>query len=322
MKTGALLLLALTSCGVVAPATDAATDGTAADASGVMTPPSCMGLSSNCGPENNQDCCKSQIVPGGSFYRRYDGVNSRNNSLPATVSDFRLDVYPVTVGRFRRFVTAYPWFPQEGAGTNPRNPDDPGWKSKWNAAMLASRAELSTKLSTSNVPGVEAMLTWTEEPKGNESKPLVYVTYYEAFAFCIWDGGRLPTEAEYNYAMSGGDEQRVYPWSVPSTSTIIPFSLPRGDAPFDAVGSRSPRADGRWGHADLGDSAEVWTRDVFMLNPPPPTPCVDCAPLDDTVCKTCGVGRTIKGGRPGLSAAAAGAGEVARIGGIRCARAP
>ena len=58
---------------------------------------SCSGLAAICGPSGNEDCCTSLLVPGGTFYRSYDGVVSTDMSYPATVADFYLDKYEITV---------------------------------------------------------------------------------------------------------------------------------------------------------------------------------------------------------------------------------
>ena len=77
-------------------------------------------LAKNCGALASDDCCASLPVTGGSFFRGYDGVTDGDTSkaYPATVSDFRLDRYEVTVGRFRKFIGAWNggWRPAVGAG--------------------------------------------------------------------------------------------------------------------------------------------------------------------------------------------------------------
>jgi formylglycine-generating enzyme required for sulfatase activity len=229
------------------------------------------------------------LVPGGTFNRGYDGVDYLDPSYPATVSDFYLDKYEITVGRLRMFVNAglgtQTSPPGDGTGAHPRIANS-GWSSTWNTHLPASTAALRTALKCS-----AAFQTWTDTPGSNESRPVNCLDWYTAFAFCAWDGGRLPTEAEWNYAASGGSEHRYYPWSSPATSTTIDDSCAAycgGTCTMQNVGSKSPRGDGRWGQSDLGGNAWEWNLD--LPGSPHLMPCNDCANL------TLGAYRVFRGG--------------------------
>jgi formylglycine-generating enzyme required for sulfatase activity len=248
---------------------------------------SCAQLKQGCGPAGGS-CCETLPVPGGMFVRSHDLASDNkyeSTANPATVSDFRLDRYEVTVGRFRAFVVAgmgtTRMAPATGAGAHPHLVGS-GWQAAWSTLLASDTASLEKTL------GMCTPSTWTDVPGENERRPINCITWYEAMAFCIWDGGYLPTEAEWNYAAAGGAEQRVYPWSTPTNpdpGMIDPsFAVyASGANPVD-VGTTSPKGDGLWGHSDLGGNVWEWTLDAVPDSKPNDDPmyqlpCPDCANL-------------------------------------------
>ncbi len=260
-------------------------------------PPSCAsggaGLT-NCGP-TNESCCTSLEVPTGSFYRSYDGLSLgyTSTAYPATVSGFRLDKYEVTVGRFRQFVAAVVcgWLPAAGSGKHVHlnggnglsatgGGYETGWDVTWDSNLPTTTSGWNSSLTGGTSPSTGS--TWTATAGSSESLPVTEANWYAAYAFCIWDGGFLPSEAEWNYAATGGSDQRVYPWSpaYPPGSTSISCAdanyveCPAGTA--NVVGSDSPTGDGKWGQSDLAGNAWEWNLDGFAGYA---TPCADCASL-------------------------------------------
>jgi formylglycine-generating enzyme required for sulfatase activity len=296
---------------------------------------SCGGLPSTCGAAAKASCCDSGALPAAMFHLgRATGDNDvapvgmavdgdEQPATTATVSSVRLDVYEVTVGRLRPFVSAVAggWLPPAGSGRHAHLAGglkgEIGWDPTWSTSLATSKLQWGDSGHLS----CGANATWTASASGNENKPATCLSWQEAYAFCIWDGGFLPTEAEWELAAAGGSEERIFPWALPGTQAVGPeYAVYAAAAPAD-VGSRSPLGDGRWGHADLAGNVAEWVLDGYAGYPG--GACEDCL-------STAGAARVTRGGSlqspvaslRGAKRAARAVDSRADDVGARCARKP
>lgn len=224
-------------------------------------------------------CDRQLLVDGGTFSMGSPdsaGFESEYPQHQVKVDAFWLDEYEVTVGRFRRFLDTFERAGSSpGRGAHPKLPGS-GWRDEWLAALPETPEEFDFAIA-------ECGGTWTATPETNEARPISCITWFEAFAFCAAEGKRLPTEAEWEYAASGGDEQRVYPWGneAPSIERAVFGCAFDGDstctdADLPLAGSLVAGA-GRFGQLDLAGSLWEWTLDAYA--PYTEEPCDNCAVL-------------------------------------------
>lgn len=140
--------------------------------------------------------------------------------------------------------------------------------------------------------GITAPAYWNDPAYNAPQQPVVGVSWFEAVAFCQWltleegfqpaygwngsitdlyyDGYRLPTEVEWEYAASKGDPasaERRYPWGdswhcgkavnrVGACANYVSGTLP--------VGSRSPDGDTPQGLADMAGNVKELVSDTWQ----------------------------------------------------------
>jgi len=144
-----------------------------------------------------------------------------------TVTDFRMDRYEVTSERFAQFIAAHP---------------------EWSRGQLPPEMQNGRYLEH-----------WKDEkyPPAKVNHPVAFVTWHAAQAFCRWAGGRLPSEAEWEYAARAGRHVE-FPWGDELPSAARANYSASGVGETRPVGSYPPSTLGLYDMA-----GNVWE---FLLD--------------------------------------------------------
>ncbi|HEU0206476.1 MAG TPA: formylglycine-generating enzyme family protein [Pseudolysinimonas sp.] len=187
-------------------------------------------------------------LPGGAFRMGSDFYPEEGPIHEEWVEPFELDRYAVTNAQFAEFVAS------TGYITVAERELDPAM---FPGATLDSLAPGSLVFTPTAGPvdlrDWRQWWAWTpganwRHPFGPESTldgkdehPVVQLAFDDATAFATWDGKRLPTEVEWEYAARGGLNQAMYAW---------------GDRPND--GQLANSWQGRFPYLNTGTGSGSW----------------------------------------------------------------
>jgi iron(II)-dependent oxidoreductase len=167
-----------------------------------------------------------------------------NNSQPVhavTLASYKLSVSEVTVGQYRACVNAQACAPPQSTNTESQ-------KSNYQLA--------------------------DENPNrpNKENYPMNRITWNEAIAFSEWVGGRLPTEAEWEYAATSQGLANVYSWGDEDPDCTLAVMKEDGGIEGCNTGgsvpvcTRSPAGDTEQGLCDMTGNLVEWTQDERSSN--------------------------------------------------------
>ncbi|MBI3245825.1 MAG: formylglycine-generating enzyme family protein [Deltaproteobacteria bacterium] len=176
--------------------------------------------------ENVRDGSLLAHIPAGEFSMGSEaGYPVERPVHNVFVHAFLLGVYPVTNAQYARFI-------QETNHRVPYLDDGRVQLDNWDRATR-------------------------EHPPGRAHHPVVLVSWHDARSYCDWAGGRLPTEAEWEYAARGGLAGKLYPWGDTIDPTLANYDNREGTTP---VGSYP--ANG-YGVHDMAGNVWEWVADWY-----------------------------------------------------------
>ncbi|HEV8003352.1 MAG TPA: formylglycine-generating enzyme family protein [Planctomycetaceae bacterium] len=232
-------------------------------------------------------------IPGGEFTMGTDadlGWVEEKPAHRARVDGFWMDETDVTNAQFRRFVdaTGYVTTAEKAPNVDEIMAQMPPGTPRPPKEKLVPAALVFTP-TKGPVPLNDFSQWWTWTPganwrhpagpassiEGKDDHPVVQVSWDDAVAYAKWDGKRLPTEAEWEFAARGGLDNKPYVWGDdPPTDTTIHANIWQGEFPYkntaaDGFVNTSPvrtfKPNG-YGLYDMSGNVWQWCSDWYQMN--------------------------------------------------------
>lgn len=96
--------------------------------------------------------------------------------------------------------------------------------------------------------------------------PMAGISPDDAEEFCKWIGGRLPTEAEWEYAARGGKANEIVPLNAENARDKANFSGKQGNDRFDVVAPVKQFDPNGYGLFDMSGNLWEFTSDFYSKN--------------------------------------------------------
>jgi formylglycine-generating enzyme required for sulfatase activity len=222
-------------------------------------------------PRVRFDAAKAQTGTARPAIREDGEALIRSHKLRA----FEVDTIPVTNARFAGFVAATGYVTVA---------ERYGWSTVFRGLL---KDPTSVPPGGGGAPwwGVVQGACWYA-PEGPDSgvadrgdHPVTHIAWEDARAFAAWDGGRLPSEAEWEHAArSGVEDDRRFPWGdeEPDETKFWPANIfqgvfPDGKTAPDGWASASPVrafAANAAGLYDMIGNVWEWTAEPFLIRSP------------------------------------------------------
>ncbi len=182
------------------------------------------------------------FVKGGSFIMgNYYGVDNQKPEHEVYLNDFYISKYEVTVAEFEKFVDATGY-----RTTSERY----GYAYMWSGNKCVQVNGLNWRYD------VNANLRDAYE----KNHPVIYVSWEDANAFARWVGGRLPTEAEWEYAAKGGINKDNYTFSGSDYINEVGYYFFNSNKTTHPVGTLNPNSLGLY---DMTGNVGEWCYDYY-----------------------------------------------------------